>query len=498
MRFASFHGIEYRVKHQHMKFPLHTSIALVVFTLTIPAPGADVVSIWGGARGTIVMKSDGTVWTWGSNIGGKLGAGLDSGTLNRTNLPSEVHGPGNIDYLHSINAIMGGEAHNVALKSDGTVWAWGYNAFGQVGNGTTNDTATPVQVGLESVPPLSPVTKLGGRTYFNLAVKADGTVWGWGMNWSGQMGNGTVNSSSGVQVSVPVQVSNSQVGGAINNPVQVSCGYTYGVVLLTNGTVWTWGTGGNGELGNGTIGHNYTPGQVVGLSNITAISSGWKHTLALKSDGTVWAWGKNLNGELGDGTTISRSSPVQVHSLSNVVTVSGGDYNSAALKSDGTVWKWGLNDVGELGNGTTNNYANPEPIQVQFDKFGAPFTNIVQLAARDYHNIAIKADGSVWMWGANDQGQCGDGTFVDAWRPQPVSGLGARIPLALTVTPSTQSGYANLRWNSATGEYFTIESTTDLAAGFKGSMQSNILATPPANTVPVSATNGTYYYRLKF
>jgi alpha-tubulin suppressor-like RCC1 family protein len=483
-----------------MKYRTQIAIGFLIISLASVARSADVVSVWGGARGTIILKSDGTVWAWGANFNGKLGLGLDPGTLVRTNVPVEVHGPGNVSYLNSIIAVMGGEIHNVALKSDGTVWAWGWNAFGQLGNGTTNDASTPVQVGLGSVPPLTSVTKLGGRTYWNLAVKSDGTVWAWGMNQGGQLGNGTVNTTSGPQVLSPVQVNDSQAGGHIHDALQVSCGYTYGVALATNGTVWTWGTGPNGELGNGTTGSSYTPVQVTGLSNVTAISSGWKHILALKSDGTVWAWGKNFNGELGDGTTASRSNAVQVLNLTNIVAVSGGDYNSAALMANGTVWKWGLNDVGELGNGTadTKNDAHSVPSLVPTDKFGAGFSNVVMVAARDYHNIAVKSDGSVWMWGANDQGQCGDGTTIDDWRPVPVVGLGARVALPLNLQKSAQPGKLDLSWNTATGEYFSIEYTTNLAEGFTGLIQTNILATPPANTVTVSMTNGTFFYRLKF
>ncbi|HEX4644101.1 MAG TPA: hypothetical protein VH598_00675, partial [Verrucomicrobiae bacterium] len=219
---------------------------------------------------------------------------------------------------------------------------------------------------------------------------------------------------------------------------------------------------------------------------------------ALKSDGTVWAWGKNLDGELGDGTITNRSVPVQVLNLTNIVAVSGGDYNSIALRSDGTVWKWGLNDVGELGIGGADLTPHPFPVQVTVDKFGAAFTNVVKVANRDYHNIAVKADGSVWMWGANDQGQCGDGTTNDVYRPSPVIGLGARVPLPLSLQSSVRPGHADLSWSSVTGEYFTIEYTTNLANGFTGVLQSNILATPPANLVTVPATNGPCYYRLKF
>jgi alpha-tubulin suppressor-like RCC1 family protein len=470
---------------------------LLVLAWGTLADAADVVSIWGGARGTIVLKSDGTVWTWGANFAGKLGVGLDAVSLVRTNVPIEVHGPGNVSYLNSITNIMGGEVHSIAVKSDGTVWGWGQNEFGQLGDGTTNDESAPVQVGLGCVPPLGSVTKLGGRTYWNLAVKTDGTVWAWGMNQGGQLGNGTtISTLDPNQNTTPVQLTNSRAGGVINNPIQVSCGYTYGVALATNGTVWTWGTGSHGELGNGTTGLSYTPVQVVGLTNITSISSGWKHTLARRADGTVWGWGQNTHGELGDGTALNRSSPVQALNLTNIISVSGGDYHSSALSADGYVWKWGQNDVGELGNGTTNalTVANPVSAPILVDKFGAGFSNIVMTAARDYHNLAVKADGSVWMWGANDQGQCGDGTTNDDWQPTPVVGLGARVGRILNWQPGGDN--LTLKWDTATGEYFAIEYTTNLAAGFTSVIQSNLLSTPPANTVTL--TNGPGYYRLKF
>jgi hypothetical protein len=131
------------------------------------------------------------------------------------------------------------------------------------------------------------------------------------------------------------------------------------------------------------------------------------------------------------------------------------------------------------------------------DKFGNGFSNVVMVANRDYHNLALKADGSLWMWGANDQGQCGDGTTNDIYRPSPVVGLGPRLPLPLKLQKSLQPGFAYLQWSSVTGEYFSVECSTNLANGFVG-WQSNILATPPANTLTVPATNSSYFYRLRF
>ena len=134
------------------------------------------------------------------------------------------------------------------------------------------------------------------------------------------------------------------------------------------------------------------------------------------------------------------------------------------------------------------------------DCFSNGFSNVVMCAARDYHNIAVKADGSVWMWGANDQGQCGNGTTNATWSPTPVVGLGARVGLPLNVAADAQPGYADLTWSSSTGAYFSIEYATNLSAGFSSLLQSfsNLLATPPTNLVKVAMPDIQGYYRLKF
>lgn len=458
-----------------MELRTQAILGLLALALVVNAPGADVVSIWGGARGTVVRKSDGTVWTWGANFGGKLGVGLSMSNLNRVLVPMEVHGPGDVGFLNSVSAIMGGEVHNIALKADGTVWGWGNNFFGQVGNGTTNDASTPVQTSV-----LNSVVALGGRGYHTLAIEADGSVWGWGWNNAGELGGGTTNATT-----VPVRVA------GLTNPAAVSAGYKFSIALMTNGTVFQWGHG-------RVIANSFNPVQVPGLSNIIAISAGWDHALALRSDHTVWTWGQNNYGEIGDGGAVNRTNPVQVTTLSNIIAVSGGDWHSSALDSSGMIWKWGRNDTGQLGNGTADSSQHPLPAKILLDNGGNSFTNIVMMAARDYHNIAIKADGSVWQWGANDQGQCGDNTTVDRWRPVQVSGLGPRVGLPLRIQLGAQLGYADLSWSSATGEYFTIESATDFPSGFNGIVQTNILATPPQNVLSVPATNGNRFYRLRF
>jgi alpha-tubulin suppressor-like RCC1 family protein len=371
---------------------------------------ARVMSIWGGARHGIALQSDGTVWTWGVNYHGMLG----DGTLAERHTPIQVHGPGNIGMLSSITAVMGGEQHNLALKSDGTVWAWGWNAFGQLGDGTYTDSYIPVQVsGLISA------TALGGRGYHSLAIGPGGTVWDWGLNSYGQLGITTAITRS----AVPTQVLG--LGGVLT----VTGGYNFSLALMPDLTLRAWGCDTHGELGDGTNTSTSVPVPVSSLSNVTQVSAGWKHVVALESDGTVWTWGQNDHGQLGNGiaSTTGVSVPVQVSGISNVIAVSGGDCHTTALRADGTVWAWGCNNSSgngagndELGDGT--NIERHTPVQVM------GLTDVIAITARDYHNYAIKSDGTVWAWGWNINGQLGDNTTID--RNVPVQ---VQFPPALNV-----------------------------------------------------------------
>ncbi len=374
-----------------------------------------IVSMWGGGGSEqIVMKSDGTVWDWGANSEGELG----NGTTNNADLPLQVLGPGGAGYLAPVAAIQGGELHNTALKANGTAWAWGSNKYGQLGDGSTNWgtpgnlSTTPVQVyGITNV------MSLGGRGYHTLALEADGTVWAWGRNEYGELGIGVAfdsgNNGFDQATNIPVQV----IG--LTNPASLSAGGFFSLALMSNGTVMAWGQNNYGQCGNGSDTNCLLPVPVLGLTNVAAISGGWEATLALLSNGTVWAWGLNGNGELGDGTTNTRYSPVQVIGLSNIISVWGGDQNSMALRADGTVWKWGENQYGELGNGTSDDgtvvHATPQQVP--------GLSNIVVAVCRDYHNICIQNNGNVWVWGDNRYGGCGDFTGNSVLTPRLMPGL---------------------------------------------------------------------------
>ena len=302
---------------------------------------------------------------------------------------------------------MAGEHENYALKSDGTLWAWGGNFLGQLGNGNYLNSVLPVQVsGLISV------TALGGRGYHNLAVKSDGTVWAWGWNNHGQLGHDTsltpCPSPFGYSTcsNVPVQVL------GISNPLTVTGGGFFSLALMQDHTLEAWGENNFGQLGDGTMITRTSPVQVSGvLSNVINVSAGWKHAIALTSDHHAWTWGDNTEGEIGNGSTSPTgvSVPFQVPGLGTVVGVSGGDRFTAILKSDGTVWTWGYNAYGQLGDGTYTNKSSP--LQVQ------GLDHVVSMAARDYHVLVIKDDGTVWAWGSGDQGELGNGILAHSSVP---------------------------------------------------------------------------------
>src|SRR4030067_2868229 len=288
----------------------------------------DVVEVSGGTFHTIILRKDGTVWAWGGNNAGQLG----DGTTIDSPVPVQVSG------LANVVAIDGGISHSIALKNDGTVWTWGLNNFGQLGDGTQIDSTVPVQVS-----GLTGMVGIAGGRHHSIALKNDGTVWTWGRNKEGQLGNGTSLDYDLFPVSVR----------GIRHIVAVAVGNFHSLSVSNDGTVWAWGKNNNGELGDGTIIDRTTPVHVSGLLNVeAAIAGGSLHTLALKGDGTVWAWGWMNAGQLGDGTSIDSPVPLQVNGLANGAAIAAGVYHSIALMSDGTVWTWGSNINGELGDGT--------------------------------------------------------------------------------------------------------------------------------------------------
>jgi|GEM_PF-3534698 len=338
-----------------------------------------------GDAHTLVINYDGTVWASGANWNGQLGVG----SLDPSPLPLPV---GNLDIgpLGDVIKVAAGGSHSLALKSDGTVWTWGANWSGQLGDGTYDDQWFPVQVS-----GLSGVTAIAAGSDHSLALKSDGTVWAWGSGL--HLGNG-VNQDSTTPVQIP----------GLTGVVAISAGWTNSLALKSDGTVRAWGYNWAGQLGNNSTTSSLVPVVVSSLTGITAIATGSYHSVARKSDGTLWSWGENASGELGDGTNTRRLVPVQVSATGSFAAPTAGAGTSAAIKSDGTVWAWGYLTSTQRSNVPVANSA---------------LAGVVALEAGDYFFTAAKSDGSFWTWGANDYGQGGNGQPTVLDHPSSLLGL---------------------------------------------------------------------------
>ena len=360
--------------------------------------------IAGGFAHTLALKSGGTLWAWGYNNYGQVGDGTDCGMCScSSETCADKHSPEQIGSDNHWVSIAAGQFHSLALKSDGTLWAWGLNASGQVGDGTTLfDKKSPVQIGSDN----HWVSIAGGQEH-SLALKSDGTLgtlWAWGRNSYGQLGDDTIADKHS-----PVQI------GSDNHWVSIAAGQFHSLALKSDGTLWAWGHNSYGQLGDDTIADKHSPVQIGSDNHWVSIAAGQFHSLALKSDDTLWAWGYNTHGELGDNSTTDKHSPVQIGSDNNWVSIAAGVFHTLALKSDGTLWAWGYNTHGELGDDI--NPINPHsPVQIGTDN------NWVSIAAGYDFSIALKSDGtlSLWAWGDNTYGQLGDGTTKDSHIPESI------------------------------------------------------------------------------
>jgi alpha-tubulin suppressor-like RCC1 family protein len=240
-------------------------------------------------------------------------------------------------------AISAGAYHSLAVQRDGTVWAWGWNAFGQLGDGTTTDRHAPVQVAR-----IAGVTAIAAGGFHSVALVTLGvltpTVWAWGWNGLGQLGDGTTTDRL-----VPVPVA-TPPGGGIG---AIAAGTYHSMMLFVDGSIGAWGWNAYGQLGDGTTVDRHVPTLIRSASGFVAVSGGGLHSLGVKPDGSVWAWGWNGVGQVGDGTTVDRHVPTQVPGVPPVVRVSAGIFHSVGVTRDGKVLTWGWNAYGQLGDGTT-------------------------------------------------------------------------------------------------------------------------------------------------
>lgn len=441
--------------------------AIAAFTVTTVSYAATTSHISAGAAHSAVIDSSGKLWAWGANALGQLG----NGTTSNNRVPVLI-GEG-------FAQVSAGANHTLAIKPDGSLWAWGSNAYGQLGSGNFTLTTVPVLVG-------NGFLQAAAAKYFSVALKTDGSLWTWGNNEVGSLGNGIRTTCS---ITATTSCPEEAFSGA-RQPTQIATGYSaisansgafHVLALKPDGSLWAWGLGESGQIGNNSILNALAPVQVG--SGFSTISAGRSSSFAIKTDGTLWAWGSNSSSQLGTGTTKS-SEPLPVLVGEGYSQVSAGGItgvpglaigngtHTLALKTDGTLWAWGQNAYGQLGDGTTT--ARSTPVQV-----GMGFARI---SAGGLHSLATKADGTLYAWGSNAIAQTGLGTVTsttlnaDQHTPQAVtlsnavsggiSGQGSLSSLTMDVqlrpvAPSVgQTGHAFVVAAIPGGALFAFNGTT--------------------------------------
>jgi alpha-tubulin suppressor-like RCC1 family protein len=367
--------------------------------LTVSPVAWSATTIAGGSNHTLEIRNA-TLYAWGDNSSGQLG---DGSTTSRST-PVTV----NLPIVVTPIATAAGITHSLAIGSDGRVYAWGSNSYGALGDGSVTDHTTPVVAALPTG--ATPIAVAAGHMY-SLAIMSNGKLYAWGNNTWGQLGDGTLSSRTiPVSKNLPLGIT----------PTAIYSRDAHSLAIGSDNKLYAWGNNGTGQLGDGTTTGRYSPVVVNLPAGVTSLSAapGSSHSLAIGSDGKLYAWGSNLSGQLGDGTTTNHAIPAVVHLPSGVVptAVAAGNDHSLAIGSDGRLYTWGHNAYGELGDGTTTSRSTPVVVNLPL---GVTPTAI---AAGASHTLVIGSDGQLYAWGANGYKQLGDGTSTNS-----------KLPLVVTV-----------------------------------------------------------------
>jgi len=456
---------------------LFTAIAIFFASIVAVVGGANVqqanaaamtgftqVSV--GNSFTCAVKSDGTVWCWGLNTSGQLG----DGTTTLRNRPVQVSG------LSGVTRVESSEGYSCALKSDGTVWCWGSNGFGQLGNGTTTNANTPVQVSS-----LTGVTQIATGYGHVCAVKSDGAVLCWGWNVMMNLGTGTT-----ANATTPIAPT------GLTSATQVTAGAYGACVLLTDTTVRCWGAGGSGQLGNGgTTYQTSTKTQPSALTGVSGLSNAkGQHTCAIMADKTIKCWGYNDHGQVGNNASANQLTPTLITTISDIENISSNNHTTCAVKTDGTAWCWGWAGQNQLGNGSNADKFVPTEVPNVSGAF--------QISAGYTHTCVVLADTTIKCWGRNQSGELGDGTATG--RATAVSVLAPAVtlstPTSVTATATTSTEKSiDVSWDTSTGaSSYTVKIYNAAGASVLGT-KTNVTGTSTtitASTYSAIAHNTAY------
>ena len=374
-------------------------------------------SVWSPIS-SFTTFSDNKVFSWGANGHGQLGYNT---ALGYNISPSEI----GVDTTWA--QISSGWGHNLAIKSDGKLWAWGNNEYGELGDSTTIEKTTPVQIGNDIY-----WSNVVCGQFHSVALKTDCTLWTWGWNDNGQLGDSTILSKS-----YPRQI------GSDNNWAQIAAGQWHTMAIKNNGTLWGWGSNYYGQLGDGTTTDKIKPTQIGLDSNWASIVCAHGSTFAIKKKGELFVWGKNSDAQLGDGTIAHKHAPTKIGSDSNWAKIACGYSHTLGLKKDGSLWAWGGNWNGQIGDSTITQRLSPVKIGVS--------SNWYKIACGSAHSLALKNDGSLWAWGLNQYGRLGDSTIFDKHSPIQIGksscwssiSCGEQYSIALKGKPKSISGFVN-------------------------------------------------------
>ena len=369
-------------------------------------------TIAAGISHSLAIKSDGSLWGWGNNNYGQLGDGTAveynprlSGEPEQNNRLKPVR------IMSDVVSVAAGGDHSLAIKTDKSLWSWGSNSHGQIGDGSKtvygvdeygygiikedNDRLLPVKI-------MDNVVFAAAGVDHSFAIKEDGSLWAWGSNSHNQLGDG-----GDMDRSKPIKI--------MDNIIFVAAGEYHSLAITTNGDVWAWGYNNYGQVGDGTYMRRSTPVKIMNKGTSASLGGriGWEHNLAIRTDGGLWTWGSNNYGQLGNGTDDDMITPEKI--MDNAAFAATGDDYSFAIKTDGSLWAWGSNTGGQLGDGTITTYDDEGWDKTKDGDKLKPVKIMDKAASIDAgygHSLAIKTDGSLWVWGNNGSGQLGDGTIT--------------------------------------------------------------------------------------